>query len=259
LEKREHELSQRVEDLETRAEKAEAAIATLHKEEKRLLHIGLTLEEIAEFSQKLSIMAEKHNIPPEQLRGRLFLELENFDHALSLEGLITKDQSILEEKERFVAETKLESEKLKTVVRDLKREKASLEASIKNTREKVGKEIEKIPTVATVKINQLEEGLRRGLNRGLLQVRHLQNEAFAVGEDLGQYQEMLRSNEWLNGLRDLVQGDESIDSKQVRVIGLKVTRGALIWLKHNKGNNPLFSSMISNAAHLVMDLEQWRI
>jgi hypothetical protein len=259
LEKREHELSQRVEDLETRAEKAEAAIAAQHRDEKKLRDIGLTLEEIAELSQRLSTMAEKHKIPPQQLKGRVFLELENLDHALSQEELMMKDRQIMEEHEKFVAKNKMESEQLKAVVGDLKREKASLDASIKNTTEKVVKEIEKIPGAATVTINRLEEGLRRGLIRGLLQVPQLQNEAFKVGNELGQYQEMLRSNEWLNGVRNLAQGDESLDSKQVRVIALKVMRGALIWLKHNKGDNLTFSSMIYNAAHLVMDLEQWRI
>lgn len=125
LEKREHELSRRTKDMETRAEKAEAVIAALHNDEKRLRDIGLNPEEIAEFSQRLPGIAEKHNIPPKQFKGRLFLVLENLDHALSQEELIMKGQQIMEKHEKFVAKAKLESEELKTVVGDLKREKSS--------------------------------------------------------------------------------------------------------------------------------------
>lgn len=259
LEKREHELSRRTKDLETKAEKAEAAISALHRDEKKLRDIGLTLEETAEFSQRLSVMVEKHNIPSQQLKNRLFLELENLDHALSQEELIMKDQQIKEEHEEFIAKAKLESEELKAIVGDLKREKASLEASIENTTESVCREIAKVPPIAMAMINHVEEKLRKGHNDILLEVRQITEAAFAVGEELGQHQETLRSDEWLHGVRNLAQGDESLDSKQVRVIASRVVRGTLIWLQHNKGNDPTFLSMISNAMNLVRNLEQWRI
>jgi DNA repair exonuclease SbcCD ATPase subunit len=144
LEKHERDLSRRTQDLETRSEKTEAVISALHSDETRLRVIGLTPEKIAEFSQRLSVMVEKHDIPPQQLKGRLFLELENLDHALSQEELIVKDQQIMEGHEKFVAKAKLESEELNAVVGDLKQEKANLEAGIKEIEEYVRQDIVKI-------------------------------------------------------------------------------------------------------------------
>ena len=258
LEKREQDLSRRIQDMETRAEKAEKAIAILHKEEKRLLDIGLPLEALAEFSQRVQSIAQRHNITPAELRGRLMQELENLNQAIGLEALIENRQLELEEQERVNAAARQDFESLKTVVASLKQEKASLEASIKNTREKVSKEIAKITPMATDTINWLAEELRRGYNEVLTEVQRLKNEAIEVGKELGQYQEILQANDWLSGVLDLVRGDESLEDRQVRVIALKVVRGVAIWLKHNKGNNLVFSPTVSAAENLISGLEQWQ-
>ena len=62
LRERERELSSRVKDLETRAAKAEASIVTSNKEKKRLLEIGLSLEALSEFNDKVQSMAHRHHI-----------------------------------------------------------------------------------------------------------------------------------------------------------------------------------------------------
>jgi chromosome segregation ATPase len=258
LEKREQDLSRRTKDMDTMAEKAEKAIATLNKEEKRLLDIGLSIEAIAEFSQRVQAIAQLHHILPAELRDRLLQELGNLDQAIGLEALITKRQSELEKQEQVIAKTRQDSENLKAVIASLKHEKASLEASIKNTREKVSKEIAKITPMATDTINRLVEELRRGQSEALLEVQRLKSEAIEVGKNLGRYEEILQANDWLNGLLDLVRGDESLEGGQIRVIALPVVRGAAVWLKHNKGNNLVLSPLLSAAENLVRELERWQ-
>jgi DNA repair exonuclease SbcCD ATPase subunit len=258
LEKREQDLSRRTKDMDTMAEKAEKAIATLNKEEKRLLDIGLSIEAIAEFSQRVQAIAQLHHILPAELRDRLLQELGNLDQAIGLEALITKRQSELEKQEQVIAKTRQDSENLKAVIASLKQEKESLEASIKNTREKVSKEIAKITPMATDTINRLVEELRRGQSEALLEVQRLKNEAIEVGKNLGRYEEILQANDWLNGLLDLVRGDESLEGGQIRVIALPVVRGAAVWLKHNKGNNLVLSPLLSAAENLVRELERWQ-
>lgn len=67
LERRERDLSRRVNDLEPRAERAEATLSTLNKEVQKLLNIGLSLEALAEFSQRLRAVAQHHSVRPVEL------------------------------------------------------------------------------------------------------------------------------------------------------------------------------------------------
>jgi len=259
LEKREGDLSRRTRDMEPRAEKAEATLATLSKERQRLLDIGLSPETLAEFNQRVQSVTQRHHIPPAELRDRLLQELEKLDQGLGLEALIRSRQLELEKQERAVALTRQEQESLKAVVASLKQEKAGLEASIKNTREKVSREIAKIVPAASDAINRLVDELRRGHGEALVEVRQLRDEALEVGKEVGRYEQMLQAKQWLSELLALVQGDENIEGKQVRVIVLSVLRGVAAWLKCHSSESFLVSSLSSATDRLVRELEQWKV
>ena len=259
LEKREQYLSRQTKDMEPRAEKAEATLATLSKERQRLLDIGLSLETLAEFNQRVQSIAQHNRIAPAELRGRLLQELGKLDQGLGLEALIRIRQLELEKQERAVALARQEQESLKAVVANLKQEKMSLEASIKDTREKVSREIAKIVPAASDAINRLVDELRRGHGEALVEVRQLRDEALEVGKEVGRYEQMLQAKQWLSELLALVQGDESIEGKQVRVIVLSVLRGVAAWLKCHSSESFLVSSLSSATDRLLRELEQWKV
>jgi len=141
LEKRERDLSRRITDMEPKALKAEITLSTLNNEMQRLQDIGLSLEELGEFNQRVQTVAQRHHIKPAQLRDKLLHELETLDKGLGLEALIQTRQQELDKMDQAITGAKKEMETVKAVVDSLKQEKASLEASIKNTREKVSREI----------------------------------------------------------------------------------------------------------------------
>jgi len=259
MEKLEQDFSRRIKDMETRAEKAEATLATLSKERQRLLEVGLSPEALAEFSERVQSIAHRHHIAPAELRDRLLQELENLDQRLGLETLIQSRQLELEEKERAIALARQEWESLKAVVASLKQEKTSLEASIKNTREKVSGEIAKIVPAAMDAVNRLVEELRRGHDEALVEVRRLRDEALEIGREVGRYEEILEANQWLSELLALVRGEENVEGKRVRVITLLVLRGTAVWLKHNDANNLRFSSLSFATGNLIRELEQWKV
>jgi len=109
LEKREKDLSRRVAEMEPRARKAETTLSTLSQEIQRLQDIGFTFEELAEFCQRLQVVAQRHTIKPGELRGRLLHELETLDKGLGLEALIKTKQMELNKAEQAVAITKKEA------------------------------------------------------------------------------------------------------------------------------------------------------
>jgi len=258
LEKREQDLSRRIKDMEPKAEKAETTLTALNQELQKLQVTGLPLEELTEFSQKIQVLARRHAIKPAELRDRLLHELGILDKGLSLEALIQSLQQELDKKEQAATVARQDSESLKAVVTSLKQEKTNLEASIKESREKVSREIAKITPVARDTVNRLVEELRRGHDEALADVRRLKDETLEVGKEIGQYEEMLQANEWLNELSALIKGEESVAGKRVRAIGLLIVRGIADWLRNHKAENQIFSPLLSATENLVRELEQWK-
>lgn len=259
LEKREGYLSRRVTEMEPRAQKAETTLSTLSKERQRLQDIGFTFEELAEFCQGVQVVAQRHTIKPSELRGRLLHELETLDKGLGLETLIKTQQLELNKAEQAVTATKKELETTKAVVGSLKQEKTKLEASIKETRELVGREIAKIIPVASDTIDHLTKELRSGVDNAIAEARQLRDQALEAGKEVGRYEEMLEANAWLKELLALVRGEQGIEAKQVRVIALSVARGVSGWLKVQDKYSAVFTSLSFATNNLIKELEQWKV
>jgi chromosome segregation ATPase len=259
LEKREQYLSQRIKGMESNAERAERTLTSLSKERQRLQDIGLPLEALAQFSERVQSIAQRHSITPAKLRDRLLQELESLNQGLGLEALVQSRQLELDERERTIARAKEELETIKSVVSGLKQEKSSLEAGIRETRERVSREIAKIPPAARLAINQLMEELRRGNDEALAEAHRLGDKALEVGRQLGQYEAILRDTEWLNQLLALTRGEVNLEGKQVRVVVLSVVRGTAIWLKEHQAESPGFHTLLPAVENLIRELEQWKI
>jgi predicted nucleic acid-binding Zn-ribbon protein len=259
LEKREKDFSHRVAEMEPRARKAETTLSTLSQEIQKFQDIGFAFEELAEFYQRVQVVAQRHTIKPGELRGRLLHELETLDKGLGLETLIKTKQMELNKAEQAVAETKKELETTKAVVGSLTQEKADLETSIKETRERVSKEIAKLIPIAKETINRLGNELQRGNEEALAEVQRLRDEALEVGKEVGRYQCIVEVNRWLNELLSLARGEENIEGKRVRVIALLILRGIAAWLKRYESDDIGVSTISLTADNLIKELEQWKV
>ena len=259
LERREQTLSRRIADMEPKAKKAETTLSTLKGEMQKLEDTGFSLRELAEFNEKLEVIAQHHAIKPSELRSRLLHELETLNKGLALETLIQSRQQELEKTEQGLVRTKKEIETVRVVVDSLKQEKRNLEGSIKETREKVGQEIVKIIPLAQDAIAKLRKDLRRGNDEALAEVQRLRDEAIEVGKDVGQYEGILKSCQWLNDLLALVRGEENIEGKRVRIIVLPVVRALHSWLKHQYSYSLSLTSMSLTIERLINELETWKI
>jgi len=257
LERREQALSRRIGDMEPKANKAEATLSTLKSEMQKLEDVGISLGELAEFSENLEMIVQHHTIKPSELRIRLLHELENLDKGLTLETLIHSRQQELDKMEQALVTTKSEAETTRVVVDGLKQEKTNLEASIKEMREKVSREILKIIPLAQDTIGKLREELQHGNDEALAEVRRLRDEAVDVGKEVGRCEGILQSSQWLNELLALVRGEEEIEAKRVRIIALSVIRALHIWLKHQHSLS--FTLLPITVENLISELEQWKV
>jgi len=257
LEKREQNLSRRIADMEPKAEKAETTLSTLKGETQKLEDIGFSLRELAEFNEKLQEIAQRHTIKPTELRSRLLHELQTLDKVLALEALIRSRQQELDKAEQALVRTKKEVETAKAVIDSLGQEKTNLEASIKEMREKVKQEIAKIVPLAQDAVTKFNKDLQRGSDKALAEVQRLRDEAIEVGREIGQYEGILKSNEWLNELLALVHGKENIANKRVKVIGLLVVRAIHTW---SKRQDSLSYTFLPHALEtLIGELERWKV
>jgi predicted nucleic acid-binding Zn-ribbon protein len=259
LEKREQTLSRRITDMEPKVQKAQTTLSTMNGEIQKLNDIGLSLKELAEFSERLLLIAQHHAIEPAELRSRLLHELETLDKGLSLEALIQNRQQGLDRTEQAITNTRKEMETVKAVVSSLKQEKINLEATIKETRERVSREIAKIVPVAQDTIDRLKKELQRGNEEALVKVRRLKDEAVEVGREVGRYEGILQVNEWLNELLALVRGEENVEGQRVRTIALSVVRGIAIWLKRQDTYSLPLTSLSLTTDRLISELEQWKV
>lgn len=119
----------------------------------------------------------------------------------------------------------------------------------------MSREIAKIIPLAQDTIGKLGEELRRGNDEALAEVQRLRDEAMEVGKDVGRYEGILQSCEWLSDLPALIRGEESIAGKRVRIIALSVLRGLHIWLKREDSLS--FISLLFAVERLISELETW--
>jgi len=257
LERREQTLSRQIGDMEPKAQKAETTLSTLKGEMQKLEDIGFSLRELAQFNEKLGVIAQHHAIKPSELRNRLLHDLEALDKSLTLETLIQSRQQELDKTEQALVTTKSEAETTRVVVYGLKQEKTNLEASIKETREKVSREIAKIIPLAQDAIAKLRKDLRRGNDEALAEIRRLRDEAVDVGKEVGRCEGILQSSQWLNELLALVRGEEEIEGKRVRIIVLSVVRALHIWLKRQRSLS--YTLLPVTVENLISELERWKV
>jgi len=257
LEERDEALSRRIADMEPKAEKAEIILSTLKGEMQKLKDTGFSLKELAEFNEELQVIAQHHAIKPAELRGRLLHELETLDEGLALETVIKNRQQEIDNVEQVIARSKKEIGTARAVIDSLRQEKTNLEATIKETREKVSREIMKIIPLANDTISKLREELRRGNDEALAEIQRLANKTIEVGKDIGRYEGILKSCEWLDELLALVRGEEEIEGNRVRVIALLLVRSVATWLKRHDSHS--MTLLPVTAENLISELERWRL
>ena len=130
---------------------------------------------------------------------------------------------------------------------------------IKNTREKITGELAKLIPVTKETVNGFLVELRQDRGKALDEMSRLRDETLEVGKEIGKYEATLQVNQWLKELLALVQGDESVEGKRVRVIALLVLRGIAAWLKHNKANNLTISNLLYYTENLIKEFERWQV
>lgn len=256
-EKREAELSRRVQELEQRAQGADERLTAARKDLQVLSGLGFPLDDLSGFVQRLCGIAQCHGIRSEVLRERLLHELEQLEEGLGLETLVEMKRQELAKAEQALAKAQEGLAALETAMQQLRQEQAALHALMTEERKHISKETQAIVLLAKEALTDLKGNLRKGVDEALVEVQRLNTQALELGKELGHFDSVIQSNRWLQELLALVKGDSQISSGQVRVIGLVVLRGILVWLKSHPNDIALSQLLISKVTATIEELERW--
>lgn|GEM_PF-1135678 len=257
-ERRESELSRQVHELEQRAQAADERLAVARRELEALAGLGLSLDDLPGFVERLSGVAQRHGIEPRVLLERLLHELEELETCLGLESLLEMKQKELDRVERAIVKAQREREALDYAIEQLRQQREGLRRSIAEEESHVRKELRAVAKIARDASGELRQDLQNGVAEALLEVRKLRDQALELGQEFGHFQATIEANEWLRNLLILVKGDGDIDASRVRAIGLPVLRGVQRWLEQNQKDIQLPYLLRTQIGAAIQELEQWK-
>lgn len=257
-EKREAELFHRVQELEQRAQAADERLTTARKDLLVLSELGLPLDDLSGFTQRLCGIAQRHGIDQGVLCEWLLHELEQLEKGLSLALLFRKEQQELGKTKQSQDKAQEELVALKAAIQELRQEQASLRAVIKEERENISKEAQAFIRLARDTVTKLKQQLGDSMEEAIREVQKLRNQALDVGSELGRCQALVETNEWLRQLLALVRCDEDVSGVQVRVVGLALLRGILAWINQRPNDIGALSQLKVRVASTIEELERWR-
>lgn len=258
LETREAGLLNQYKTMLSEEAEAKATIATLNSQLKKLEKTGLCVETLADFNQKLEAVAKRHGIKASTVRERLLRELRYLSKGLGLETLVKNEKQILKETNQAIDKRNGEKVALEAALDNLQQQKQDMEASIKEITTSVRLEIEHIVPVAQDTVKKITEDLKNGCTEVLSEVHRLKDESINVGQDIGQYEGILKESEWLKKLTTLLHGGNDVDATDVRIIALLVNRGITAWLGQHGTKSPSIGLMALNADKFLREVEQWQ-
>jgi len=257
-EHRETELSNRVRELEDRAQSADERLTTARKDLKMLSGIGMSLDDLSGFAERLKGIAQRHGIKSEVLCSRLLAELEQLDEGLRLDTIVKAKKEGLRNLEENMLKAKEKSVEISSTNEKLQQERSSLRAALLEERRHIVKDIKAINTTAISMITKLEQDLGTGVRESIIEVNKLKDQALRLGKELGQFNEMVESNKWLKGLQAMIKGEEEVEPCQVRVIGITVMKAMLTWLDHHYQGSIAPFMLRSSISNLIGELERWK-
>jgi DNA repair exonuclease SbcCD ATPase subunit len=257
-EQREGDLSIRIAQLEQRLQSDEEQLAVARKDLKALSTIGMSLNELSGFAERLKGVAQRHSIDSKALHSRLLTELERLNKGLGLETLVQTRQQEFNKVEASIVKAQEKSAMLDNQNQQLQQEVSSLKAQIADERQTVSREMKAMIAVAQNTVAELKQDLSKGIEEGIDEIARLKKEALETGKELGELEATIKNNVWLADALSLLKGEDKVTASQVRVIGLVVLKGMEAWLERNFSDELIFYTLKRMTISLVDELEKWK-
>ena len=140
----------------------------------------------------------------------------------------------------------------------LNTERTALISQIDEVRSHLSQDIAQVVGAANMAQASLKDGLSKALDNNLGQVAKLGAEAVKVGRELGEIEEIVKSNQWLKALVSLLREEPGVTKKQVRSNGLMVMKSMLSWLTRECQDDPSIVVLKTCLNSSIKELEKWK-
>ena len=258
-ERREHELSHRVQGLEEKTQAADEKLAAARRDMKVLAELGISLDELPGLVNRLSAIAQRHGIKSGELRDRLLQELEALEAGLGLESQLQTKRDDLEEIEHALLAAEQEREALDHALQQLGIRQSALRKSISEEENHIHKEMKSITCIATDAVSKLTQDLGTSMAEAKLEVKKLRDESVKLGREMGKLEATIEANEWLQNLLALAKGDGTVDARQVRGISLSILRWIHSWLEDNQKDIEMPYWFRTQVSSMIQEFVNWKV
>ena len=108
-------------------------------------------------------------------------------------------------------------------------------------------------------MKQITGDLKSGCSEVLAEVRQLKADSIQVGQEIGQYEGILKEGEWVKKLTELIHGGDSINAKDVKTIALLVNQNISVWLEQHNMNSPDTGLLAINTKKFLEEFVKWPV
>lgn len=257
-EKREADLSGRIEQLESRAHAADARLAVARRDERTLASLGLSLEGLTGIVQRFAGVAERHGIGREAFQSRLLHELEQLDKGIGIETLVQAKQKQLTGARQIVAKLKESRKALEASNEELRQQQAALHAAIAEEQHHLRQEMRAAAQIVKDAAAEARQQLSDETSKAVGEVESLKSRSLELGREIGRFEAVLETNDFLRSLLAMARGDGDVKAEQARIASLTMARGLSTWIAGHRtevASAPLLGMRIKS---VIEELEQWK-
>jgi len=252
----ESKIAANVAELEERAHLADKQLTGARNDLKKLAAVGLTLEDLATFTQQVKEVAAHHKLKPAALKDRLMNELKVLDETIWLEAVLEKKTAHLNHVDQLISEKSAKASALTASNNKLLAQRDALLADIATASQSLVKTIDNLGRIAEAAGSNLSSTLQAGIEDALQVVNKMHNAAFEAGQQIGEVKEVISANKWLHELLSLAKNEDIPDGNRIRVIGLMLLRPLTHWARcHLSATDYFLRTALENAA---TEVEKWQ-
>jgi len=175
-EKRETVLSNRVRNLEDRADTTDERLAIARKDLKMLSDLGISPDNLSALVQRLKGIAQRHSMSPDTLSSRLMDELEQLDQGVRLNTIVRAMTEELKRLEEGILKAKGELETISTTNDKLRQEHTLLKAALTEGRRHFVTDVRSINTVVADVIAEMQQNLDTIVRESSIEINQIRSE-----------------------------------------------------------------------------------
>lgn len=256
-EKRESDLSEHVEQLEDRLQEADRRLSAARADEKALVALGLSLENLTGLVNRIAGIASRHGIAKEDLLDRFLAELERLDKGMILdEEVEVKKQEVAAVTQQVQKQKEMRSA-LEAGNGKLREEQAALKLATDQALDRFRQEMKAAGKIATDAAAGAGRSLSEELAKAMAEVVNLKQQSLDLGRDIGSFEAAIEANSWLRDLLGITRGERSVGAERARIIGLVVLRAMMDWLTDQRAQGASTSLLEMKLKSALEELEKW--